>query len=136
MKVLISVLTFLLLSACQQPQAAENKNEEKTILIPTKGADGYLFEQSEFEATKAKITIIRHSTYESIGAAWNKLTKNDRPPTDGYHILAFTDYKVDDKGVSVCVMHIIDPKIEYRPDIIGHEFVHCINGNFHPSVGP
>jgi hypothetical protein len=30
-----------------------------------------------------------------------------------------------------CVIHIIDPEVDYQPEIIGHEFAHCAYGSFH-----
>lgn len=30
-----------------------------------------------------------------------------------------------------CTIHVVDPAINYQPDVLGHEFAHCLFGRWH-----
>lgn len=31
-----------------------------------------------------------------------------------------------------CTIYIVDERVSYRPEILGHEMTHCLAGDFHP----
>jgi hypothetical protein len=37
-------------------------------------------------------------------------------------------------ATNLCTMYILDPQVaRYEPEFIGHEFTHCVFGNWHLS---
>lgn len=51
------------------------------------------------------------------------------PPED---LQAFTTYN---KERTTCTVHLVDPAKKYKPQWAGHELLHCVYGNWHPSQG-
>lgn len=97
-------------------------------------SDGYKFEQSSFRAAKAVSTIIRYENVYELNKQYSILHP-EALPKGGFIIYGFTTV-THDGDISQCTIHIVDPEKYYMPEIIGHEFTHCISGNFHPSIVP
>jgi hypothetical protein len=85
--------------------------------------DGYQFEQKEHNDGSPNIAIIEHKTRKDLLNAW----------------IAAGMPRVEDLGAwsqsrkGLCIIHIMDPKVVYEPELLGHEMMHCIYGNFHPN---
>lgn len=119
--------TTLILSACTyQSEQIEEVEQPLVIATQTAAKDGYVFEISQFVSRASNINIVRHNSYEDMRAAY----KGDLP--EDKKLLGFAHYKTNNDK-SKCTIHIIDPRIEYRPEVIGHELTHCIHGDFHPE---
>lgn len=84
-----------------------------------RGADGYRMEDSRFYA-KRQISVEVHEDRESMLKAYGK-----NPPANLAAFAKWNNYR--------CTIHIIDPARRYKPETYGHELVHCLYGDFHPS---
>lgn len=86
---------------------------------PAVGIDGYLFEGAQYRPLKTfKVKMV----YASSLAQIRKESGNDGE-------VAYTI--TPDGNGGTCEIHIVDPRRLYWPEYIGHEFVHCLVGNFH-----
>lgn len=95
---------LLLLSACGQ------------------SSDGYRFETAEFERESPGVRVVVHASLAELrkAAPANAQVK-------GRDLYAWSYITRD-----ACEMHIVDPRISYQPEWIGHETAHCIYGRWHP----
>lgn len=84
------------------------------------GIDGYKFETSEFFRKNIKLKIVYHPSYTDLQLAGldSKLA-------------AFTLVRSEKE---TCEVHVVDPRVAYAPEYLGHEIYHCIHGNWHPSI--
>lgn len=132
-KLLISMSAAMALLSCNvQPQSemANISNEVQTL--PSRGVDGYIFEQAEYSADQLSIRIIRYNSIHDVSAVWNRNPENvERVPSDRI-VVAFTEFSYS-RGVATCTLHIVDPRLRYQPEYLGHELVHCMHGSFHPN---
>lgn len=91
------------------------------------GVDGYTYETKATNITEARVKIVRFQSYkeltEYIKANYNKEISS--------LIAGYTVALQGTNGEAFCIIYIVDPSILYRPEYIGHELVHCIDGNFH-----
>lgn len=94
---------------------------------PTVSNDGYYLEATPENNTRFYVRIVKYKSYEEVASAWKK--KGGDVPDVG-RIVAFAEWTKDGNS---CVIHMVDPKITYRPQFIGHELVHCMHGDFHPT---
>jgi hypothetical protein len=87
------------------------------------GVDGYLFEGADYlPKTDFKVKMVYSTDL-------TQLRKNAGVPTDS-SLVAYTIPPSAENG-NTCEIHIVDPRHQYWPEYIGHEFVHCLVGNFH-----
>ena len=49
---------------------------------------------------------------------------------DDPRLAAWTDVK---PPYTECTIHMMDPAVNYEPEIYGHELTHCIRGQFHKN---
>ena len=108
MKHIALIFVALLLGSCER--------------TPNKGADGYVFGQKQFHRNTVQVNVVTYTQPE-----FNKqLVKLKLPETT----VAFTEltYPYD-----TCTMHIVDPSISYVPEFVGHEFLHCVYGQWHTN---
>lgn len=90
-----------------------------------KAVDGYYFEKETFLRTQiqVKIVLIKNQT------EMDKLSAQHGMKTVPNEVIkAFATLS---KNEPACTIYVIDPKIEYNPEWIGHELVHCIYGDWH-----
>jgi hypothetical protein len=87
---------------------------------PKKGADGYVFGQKQYQRSKVDVNIVTYSKQEFS----KQLIKRKLPNTTA----AFT---VLSPPFDSCTIHMIDPSVNYEPEFIGHEFLHCAYGQWH-----
>jgi hypothetical protein len=93
-----------------------------------KGKDGYYFEQETFTRTDFPVEVkLMQSEQEMINELKKRSTKIEGKvsPKD---VAAFAVIRPNDKK---CTIYMLDPKVKYQPEYIGHEFVHCIYGVWH-----
>lgn len=84
------------------------------------GVDGYLFEGADFEPkTDFKVKVVYSPSLAAI-----------RKERGDPYVVAYTFFPSDTNN-NTCEIHIVDPRKLYWPEYIGHEFVHCLVGNFH-----
>ncbi len=87
-------------------------------------SDGYYFERDRAQYHERKIEVIMVANQAQLYAEYRKYT-NKEP--DG-ELMAFSRLNND-----TCVVYVLDPKISYKPEFIGHELTHCLYSEFHPS---
>jgi hypothetical protein len=87
---------------------------------PQRGADGYVFGSKQFYKETVQVKVITYSKADFE----RQLVKYKLPKTTA----AFTQlvYPYD-----TCTIHMIDPSIRYEPEFVGHEFLHCVYGQWH-----
>jgi len=89
------------------------------------GADGYYFEQETFTRLENHVTVVLVKDQTEMTKL---LAEHGRTVEAGREVAAFSVLSMED---SSCTIYMIDPKISYQPEFIGHEFVHCLYGNWH-----
>lgn len=88
------------------------------------GKDGYKFEVKEYEKQTVTVTIQVFASQDAL----NKYAKDNK--IDVQNLAAFAKlYPSQDK----CTIFVVDPSAHYEPEFIGHEFVHCVWGRWHPK---
>jgi hypothetical protein len=120
------IATALLLIPTQSCGNPVVHTKEKASAVTGKslqvGVDGYAFEGADYAPqTNFRVKMV----YSKDLAEFRKQAgvASDAP------LVAYTIPPHDNNGV--CEIHIVDPRHQYWPEYIGHEFVHCLVGNFH-----
>ena len=91
---------------------------------PKQGSDGYTFGKPQYVKEQVQIkTVLYGSNAELQTAAKSMGVKNP-------DIVAFSVLKAP---FDVCTIHMVDPTIDYTPEFIGHEFAHCLYGQWHTN---
>lgn len=112
--VITSLVTFTMLGSCDQEP------------VSNKGADGYKFREKEYQNDFVFVRVVVHGTPEELKAA----AREHSDPTVDYTNLAAFSLLV--KGhPELCEVHMLDPAITYEPEFVGHEFLHCVYGQWH-----
>lgn len=102
-------LALLLLASCDQG--------------PKTGADGYKFGQKQYEKQTVQVNIVVYKTQQDFNKV---LTQRKLPEKTA----AFTVLR---PPFDSCTIHMIDPAIRYEPEYVGHEFLHCVYGQWHTN---
>lgn len=89
------------------------------------GADDYYFEQETFTRLENHVTVVLVKDQAEMAKL---LAEQGRSVVSGREVAAFSVLSMMD---SSCTIYMIDPKISYQPEFIGHEFVHCLYGEWH-----
>ena len=90
-------------------------------------ADGYSFGEKQYTQTNLSVNVVVYETKEQF----QEEIRRRNLVADGNEIAAFTVLYVNDQ--SRCTIHMIDPKADYSPEFVGHEFLHCVYGQWHSS---
>jgi hypothetical protein len=88
------------------------------------GVDGYRFEGAEYQRSTVSVQFIGVATQaelEAHGRRYGVSLKKAR--LKGFAV----------RLGSTCAIYMVDPKIQYEPEFLGHELTHCIFGDFHPE---
>lgn len=93
---------------------------------PKKGVDGYHIETTTFERTNFPVEVVLVKSQEELKAEFKKRS----PKSDPRNLAAFAVIRPNDPR---CTIYMVDPKVRYEPQYIGHEFVHCMYGDWHPN---
>jgi hypothetical protein len=123
MKLFPILAAFLLLSCTPQKQEVLQPPEYGNV-----AEDGYHFETKEYENLHPDVHVVYHRNLVELERAFMK--KTGAKPDDAARILAYTN--INKYG---CELHIVDPAVRYDPVSAGHEFLHCVNGGWHPTQG-
>ncbi len=94
---------------------------------PQSGADGYTFEQAEFERSSLQIEVVQYDTRAAFEAA-AKAKGIDDPSK----LAAFASYH---PAFPTCTIHTQRIATNYAPEFLGHELTHCVHGRFHKDDG-
>lgn len=117
-RLLMTILFAITLSSCNTP-------EDNTAYSSQIGADGYRFEQKQMDRRSFKVNVVVYTDANELRrAAAEALGPN--PNVDPNYVVAFSVIKS-----SSCTIHMMDPEVSYEPEFIGHEFTHCVYGQFH-----
>ena len=117
-KNILSFLLIILLSACGVSESATAPSDIPNN--PVMGADGYIFGKTEYESHSFHVNII---TYKNRTTFMNAAQQFN---VDSERLVAFTV-----SNENTCTMHIMDPRVKYQPEYVGHEFLHCMYGQWH-----
>lgn len=93
-----------------------------------KSADGYYFEKPTFVREEFPVRIVLVKSYDEMLERVNEQGGRFVGTIKPKEIAAFSVIKSEDK---TCTIYMIDPKVQYRPELIGHELTHCIYGFWH-----
>lgn len=104
----IAAMLLLLLASCDQ--------------TPKQGADGYKFGEKQYERQTVQVNIVVYKTQKEIYNA-AKARGVDKP-----NIVAFSALR---PPYDTCTVHMLDPAVKYEPEFVGHEFLHCVYGQWH-----
>ena len=114
MKHLLAALALLILAAC-------NSNV---------GTDGHEFDpdQAEYKFTDFRVTV---TTYPSV-QNMRHIAKTEHGVNLPEDRLLYGFAILDNRSAD-CHIHIVDPAVDYAPEWMGHELMHCIYGRWHPT---
>jgi len=93
----------------------------------SRGVDGYIVEKAEFMHTDINLRVHMYRSRPSFDAASRMMGVE---VVKDAKTMGFT---VSNPSDNYCDMYIFDPAFYYGPEFIGHELVHCIYGQFHPT---
>lgn len=90
-------------------------------------SDGYRFENVQRLNPEREIRVVLHKSIADVNIAFRAQQKAPALP-DERELQAFS--VITSK---TCTIHMVDPAVRYMPEFFGHELVHCLYGEFHPS---
>ena len=88
------------------------------------GYDGYIFGHKQYEKTSVIVNVV---TYKS-DLEFKQAAKKYVHDSDYTKVAAFT---LSSNDSDICTIHMMDPSVKYQPEFIGHEFAHCLYGQWH-----
>jgi hypothetical protein len=95
-----------------------------------RAVDGYYFEKETFTRTNFPVEIVLVQSRAQMQQEILKQMK--KHPVSGKvepkDVAAFSIISLNDNK---CTIYMLDPKVQYEPEFIGHELVHCIYGEWH-----
>lgn len=103
---------------------AFNSLSSCTDTKPT-GKDGYKFGSKQYELNDVQVEVKTYQTYRALQKA---AVDSDKTLKDAKDIAAFS---VINPSSNTCTIHMIDPTVNYEPEFVGHEFLHCVYGQWH-----
>lgn len=106
----LALLFGLLVASCNQPNV---------------GTDQYQFGKKQYENSAVAVSIVTYKTKADLLRASRKYGVNN-PDLVAFSLLSST-------RKDVCEIHMIDPSVKYQPDFVGHEFLHCVYGQWHTN---
>jgi len=109
---IITIFTLFFIVSCGQKKLA---------------ADGYYFEKETFTRNDIQVSIVLVKNQEEMTKL---LAEHNRTAASGKEVAAFSVLEINEPK---CTIYMIDPKISYQPEFIGHELVHCMYGDWHQS---
>lgn len=89
----------------------------------TPASDGYSFGNKQYTRNSVQITVVE---YPSLQA----LNKEAKARGVNSEVQAFAVLR---PPFDTCTIHMVDPSTKYMPEFIGHEFTHCIYGQWHTN---
>lgn len=95
------------------------------------GADGYSFGEKQFEKKTVTVEIVVHGSLEDLQKEAQRIGVVRSFNGEGTSVRAFTH--LYPPNFDTCTMHIVDPAVFYTPEFVGHEFLHCVYGQWHTN---
>jgi len=93
------------------------------------GKDGYYFEQAEKVITDPVIHVVYVSSPAEMRQLYYDKTGKNLP--NNLQLKAFST--IYPAAPDRCTLYMLDPRTTtYEPEFIGHEFAHCVFGQWHP----
>jgi len=86
-------------------------------------ADGYYFGEPQYVNANVSVQIVTYTEKDFI----EEVRKRKLPK----EVMAFTELFSNDQ--QRCRIHIVRPTEKYSPEMVGHEFLHCVYGQWHTS---
>ena len=106
----ILALSLLLLASCNQP---------------TVGADQYQFGKKQYENKQVTVSVITYNSKTEL------LRESRKYGVNNPELVAFS--LLNSNKQDVCTIHMMDPSVSYQPEFVGHEFLHCVYGQWHTN---
>lgn len=100
---------------------------------PQRGKDGYYFEKETFVRTEFPIEIVLVKSEEEMAKLIKPKMDSVVGDVEPKAVAAFSTIRMSETR---CTIYMLDPKISYQPEFIGHELVHCIYGVWHREPQP
>lgn len=94
---------------------------------PQPSSDGYRFEVKEFQRLTVTVSV---KYYDSLPALHKAAREVGIHKEEGRELQAFG---LLHPTKPECAIHVVDPDVRYDATFIGHEFMHCVHGRFHPN---
>lgn len=116
--ILLSIMMISLLSVSSCDQEKPKK----------KGADNYHFLHKQYVKETMLIKITVYKSYADLQKALEEKYKH-QDSIDFSSVAAFSSLFPPD--FNYCEIHMIDPEVDYMPEYVGHEFLHCFYGQWH-----
>lgn len=89
--------------------------------------DGYIFNKKTFTRyeLQLKIVVVRDAIdlQKAYDRIYPKIPWKKKALLKGFAVL--------NEGTKTCEIYIVDPQVQYEPQYLGHELVHCMYGFFH-----
>lgn len=92
--------------------------------------DGYYFEKETFTRTNFPIEIVLVQNHEEMKKYFLENTKTSVVSKE-INAEDVASFSVIRRKENLCTLYIIDPKVSYHPEYVGHELTHCIYGFWH-----
>jgi hypothetical protein len=89
------------------------------------GVDGYKFGTPQYEKSSVNVNVVTYKTREEFDAAAKKYGVESK------QLAAFSVLKPPQ--FDTCTIHMMHPQTKYYPEFIGHEFTHCLYGQWHTN---
>jgi len=112
MKKIYTLLVLLLLTGCNNNPVA---------------ADGYTFYSKQYTKNTVQIDIVTYATQQQLTEALRQRGRDS--DIDINRVKAFSD--LYPPNYNQCTIHMVDPTSAYNPEYVGHEFLHCVYGQWH-----
>lgn len=91
-----------------------------------KGKDGYTFEQATWIQPNVQIKVVMVPNAVEM----NKIFKErGNKLAESRELMAFA--VLTPAKPEQCTIYIVDPQVRYQPEWLGHEFAHCLFGEWH-----
>jgi hypothetical protein len=90
-------------------------------------ADGYTFYGKQYTKNTVQINIVTYANQQQLTEALRRRGRNSDIPIE--KVKAFSD--LYPPNYNQCTIHMVDPTSAYNPEYVGHEFLHCVYGQWH-----
>lgn len=123
-KVMMSIIILLIAGFLLMTGGCESKKTGNM------GRDGYRFESAEKVITDPQIHVVLVNSPDEMFQLYYDKTGKKMP--DNVRLSAFAI--LYPTHPEVCTLYMLDPRTtKYEPEFIGHEFAHCVFGQWHPT---
>lgn len=104
----------------------ESHSPVETVIL--KGSDGYQFHSKEYTNEHVLVTVRTFKTRKEFNDEAKRL--GIRIDYGKEYLMAFSLVEQDPR---FCTIYMVDQAVEYTPAYVGHEFLHCVHGQWHVS---